>query len=120
VNAYEQTIRVRFPAEIYVCLEVLDGDDTLVLNSFITYFVEGVLCILVLVLELCGLGVLSVELFCEFGIAQVQKVDLVVEPRVDLQKNMPSGQCTEYLRGVLGNKCAGHHNLKRVKVREIM
>jgi hypothetical protein len=24
------------------------------------------------------------------------------------------------LRGVLGNKCAGHHNLKRVKIREIM
>jgi hypothetical protein len=24
------------------------------------------------------------------------------------------------VRGVLGNKCAGHHNLKRVKIREIM
>jgi hypothetical protein len=24
------------------------------------------------------------------------------------------------LRGVLGNKCAGHHNLKRVKIREIV
>jgi hypothetical protein len=25
-----------------------------------------------------------------------------------------------YVRGVLGNKCAGHHNLKTVKMREIM
>ncbi len=25
-----------------------------------------------------------------------------------------------YVRGVLGNKCAGHHNLKTVKSREIM
>ncbi len=25
-----------------------------------------------------------------------------------------------YIRGVLGNKCAGHHNLKTVKIREIM
>jgi hypothetical protein len=24
------------------------------------------------------------------------------------------------VRGVLGNKCAGHHNLKTVKIREIM
>jgi hypothetical protein len=24
------------------------------------------------------------------------------------------------LRGVLGNKCAGHHNLKTVEIREIM
>jgi hypothetical protein len=24
------------------------------------------------------------------------------------------------LRGVLGNKCAGHHNLKTVKIRETM
>ncbi len=24
------------------------------------------------------------------------------------------------VRGVLGNKCAGHHNLKTVKVREMM
>jgi hypothetical protein len=24
------------------------------------------------------------------------------------------------LRGVLGNKCAGHHNLKRVKIRDIV
>jgi hypothetical protein len=26
----------------------------------------------------------------------------------------------EEVRGVLGNKCAGHHNLKTVKIREIM
>jgi hypothetical protein len=26
----------------------------------------------------------------------------------------------QHLRGVLGNKCAGHHNLKTVKIREIM
>jgi hypothetical protein len=26
----------------------------------------------------------------------------------------------ELLRGVLGNKCGGHHNLKTVKIREIM
>jgi hypothetical protein len=64
---------------------------------FLTYFVEGVLCILVLVLELCRLGVLCVELFRELGIAQVQKVDLVVKPRVHLHKNMPSRQCTIYL-----------------------
>jgi hypothetical protein len=25
-----------------------------------------------------------------------------------------------YVRGVLGNKCAGHHNLKTAKIREIM
>ncbi len=24
------------------------------------------------------------------------------------------------VRGVLGNKCAGHHNLKTVKIRELM
>jgi hypothetical protein len=27
---------------------------------------------------------------------------------------------TSKLRGVLGNKCAGHHNLKTVNIREIM
>jgi hypothetical protein len=27
---------------------------------------------------------------------------------------------TAHVRGVLGNKCAGHHNLKTVKIREMM
>ncbi len=39
----------------------------------------------------------------------------------DLCPSHPASRCAAaQVRGVLGNKCAGHHNLKTVKFREMM
>jgi hypothetical protein len=42
------------------------------------------------------------------------------EKKIGRKNFLKQEQIGGYVRGVLGNKCAGQHNLKTVQIREIM
>ncbi len=57
--------------------------------------------------------ILSYYIVCFFG----QTLDILLRIRVPWAKN---SSLEHYVRGVLGNKCAGQHNLKTVDFRETL